>query len=78
MSDKPNSYGILINQDIKLHRRAFKEMVRLWGINCIYKIPANNKQFDAYGDLNTGYRQGVVVGCIFQEHPDQKTLKKMG
>ena len=22
--------------------------------------------------------KGIPVGCIFQEHPDQKTLKKMG
>lgn len=78
MSDTPNNYGILYNQDIKLHRQYFKQMVKLIGINCIYKEPLHDKTFDAHGDLDAKYKKGVVVGCIFQEHPDQKTLKKMG
>lgn len=78
MSDKINDYGMLINQDIKLHRTWFKQMTKLLGINCIYKAPMENKTFDNRGDLQSAYQPGIVVGCVFQEHPDQKTLKKMG
>lgn len=78
MSDKFNDYGMLLNQDIKLHRTWFKQMTKLLGINCIYKAPTKTKTFDKKGDLQTGYQPGVLVGCIFQDHPDQKTLKKMG
>ena len=78
MSDNRADYGILLNKDAKLHRRYFKEMVRLLGINCIYKAPMDDKNFDTHGDLDADYYPGMLVGCIFQEHPDQKTLKKMG
>ena len=78
MSDRKNDYGILLNKDIKLHRHYFKEMVKLLGINCIYKAPLPDKKFDTHGDLDADYYPGVPVGCIFQEHPDQKTLKKQG
>ena len=78
MSDRINDYGTLINKDIKLHRSWFKQMTKLLGINCIYKAPLNGKIFDNRGDLQANYQPGVVVGCIFQDHPDQKTLKKMG
>ena len=78
MSDRINDYGTLINKDIKLHRSWFKQMTKLLGINCIYKAPLSGKMFDSRGDLQANYQPGVVVGCIFQDHPDQKTLKKMG
>lgn len=75
----PNQdYGILINSNIKLHRRYFQEMCKLWGINCWYKAPLNNKDYNTQGDLETAYSLPIKVGCIFQDHPDQKTLKKMG
>lgn len=78
MSDNNRDYGLLLNKDIKLHRTWFKQMTKLYGINCIYKAPAKNKTFDQHGDLQTSYEKGILVGCIFQDHPDQKTLKKMG
>lgn len=78
MSDRANDYGLLLNQDIKLHRIYFKQMVKLLGINCQYRAPMNNKTFDKLGDLETDYYPAETVGCIFQDHPDQKTLKKMG
>lgn len=79
MSDLKNKdYGLLINKDIKLHRTWFKQLTALQGINCIYKAPDKNKTYDLKGDLQTGYSKGTIVGCIFQDHPDQKTLKKMG
>jgi len=78
MSDNRQDYGILINKDIKLHRQYFKQMTKLLGINCIYKAPLPDKRFDGHGDLDADYYPGVVVGCIFQDHPDQKTMRKMG
>ena len=78
MSENRKDYGVLITPEIKLHRQYFKEMVKLLGINCIYKAPLPGKAFDKHGDLAANYLPGEVVGVIFQEHPDQKTLKKMG
>ena len=78
MSDRPNDYGMLLNKDIKLHRLYFKQMVKLLGINCQYRAPMNNKTYNKLGDLETDYYPAETVGCIFQDHPDQKTLKKMG
>ena len=78
MSNNIKDYGLLINSDIKLHRSWFKQMVALHGINCKYKAPLKNKEYDIYGDLQTGYKPEITVGCLFQEHPDQKSLKKAG
>lgn len=78
MSDNPNNYGLLINKDIKLYRSYFKQMVKLLGINCIYKAPRPSKEFDSHGELDSKYYEPMEVGCIFQEHPEQKTLKKQG
>jgi len=78
MSDRRSDYGILIGPDAKLHRQYFKEMVKLLGINCIYKAPMTDTVYDKHGDLDADYYPPLLVGCIFQEHPDQKTLKKQG
>ena len=79
MSDIHNDYGLLMGKDIKLFRKWFKEMTKLRGINCIYKAPKpGTKNYDRHGDLVADYEQPIVVGVIFQDHPDQKTLKKMG
>lgn len=79
MSDSVQDYGYLIRgNDIKLHRMWFKQMTKLHGINVVYKEPYMNKEYDNRGDLISGYKPGITVGCIFQEHPDQKSLKKMG
>ena len=78
MADNRNDYGLLLNKDIKLHRQYFKEMVKLLGINCIYKAPRPSKEYDEHGELDSKYYEPKIVGCIFQEHPDQKTLKKQG
>lgn len=76
---RPEDYGMLLNKDIKLHRTWFKQMTNLIGILCKYKAPLPNKEFDRYGDLKAQYPdKWETVGCIFQEHPDQHSLKKMG
>lgn len=78
MSDNKSDYGLLINKDIKLHRTWFKQMLALHGINCKYKAPLLNKENDIHGDLQTGYKPAITVGCIFEEHPNQKSLRKAG
>jgi len=77
MDDKDT--GILLHKkDIELHRRWFNQMVKLMGINVIYRAPRDSKQYDTWAELDTHYYEPVLVGCIYQDHPDQKTAKKMG
>lgn len=78
MSNINTNYGKLINKDIKLHRAWFKQMTALHGINCKYRAPTQNKTYDLHADLQAGYKPEIVVGCLFEEHPNQKSLKKAG
>lgn len=73
-----DSYGLLINPDTKLHRKWFKEMTRLIGINVIYRPPLVDKQYTPTGELFSHYGAPQVVGCIFEEHPTQQTTRKLG
>ena len=71
--------GIVINQNnLKLQRFYFNQMVRLIGINVIFRAPRPDKHYDGYGELDTYYFEPQSVGCIFVEHPNQYTMKKMG
>lgn len=78
MSDRKTDYGLLITKDIKLYRTWFKQLVALLGINCKYRAPLQNKTYDDHADLVTGYKPEMIIGCIFEEHPNQKSLKKAG
>jgi hypothetical protein len=73
-----NKYGILLNKDIKLHRTYFAEMCKLIGINVIYRSPKKDKHWTTYGEINSNYNAPQVESCIFEEHPNQRTLKKLG
>lgn len=73
-----NKYGILLNDDIKLYRKYFEEMVQLWGIQCIYRAPKKDKHYTTYAEIDSNYQEPEQVGVIFTDHPDQKTLKKIG
>lgn len=73
-----SNYGLLLNQDTKLHRQYFDEMSRLIGIKVIYRAPRKDKQYTTYAEVDSNYQEPLVTYCIFNEHPDQKTLKKMG
>lgn len=71
--------GILLReQNIKLQRHYFEEVVKLIGIQCIYRAPLPGKNWDGWGELDAYYEKPIVVGCLFEEHPTQKTLKKRG
>lgn len=74
-----NKYGTLLNgTNIKLHRQYFKEMTKLLGINVLHRSIKPGQKWTNYGEVDASHNPPVLVGCIFNEHPDQKTLKKMG
>ena len=73
-----NKYGTLLNNNIKLHRMWFKEFVKLHGINVIYRAVKDGHKYTTYAELDTDFEPPVLEGCIFDEHPTQQTLKKMG
>lgn len=71
--------GILLNPtNIKLQRKYFEEMVKLLGIIVIYRAPRENKHYNGHGELDSFYYEPIKVGCIFDEHPNQWTMKKLG
>ena len=74
-----NQVGLLLKEkDLKLHRKYFKEMVRLIGINVVYRAPRPSKHYTNYTEIESNYQPAEVIGCIFHEHADQKTMKKLG
>ena len=73
-----NKYGMLLNNDIKLQRHYFKEMCKLIGINVIYRAPKKDKHYTNYAEVKSNYQEPILLSCIFDEHPTQQTLKKMG
>lgn len=72
-----NKYGILLNDNIKLYRKWFEEMTTLIGINVIYQAPTREKTYTEQSEIVSSYQDKEVVGCIFDEHPTQQTLKKL-
>jgi len=71
--------GVLLHQqDIELYRDWFKQMVELIGINVLYRAPRESKTYDTWGELDANYYEPILIGCIYQEHPTQKTAKKLG
>lgn len=72
-------YGTLLTPDIRMHRQYFREMVKLIGIRVLYRAPkSNDSKYTSYAEMDTQYYKPILVGCIFDEHPTQRTLKKMG
>ena len=76
--EQQNNYGLLLRPDIKLHRQYFNEMVRLIGIQVIYRAVKPDKHWTMYAEIESSYEPPMLVGCIFDEHPTQKTMKKLG
>lgn len=71
--------GLLLDkQNILLQRTYFEEMLRLRGINVIYRAPRKNKHYNGYGELESFYHDPIVTGCIFDDHPTVWTMKKLG
>lgn len=53
-------------------------MCKLIGINVTYRAPKKDKHYTTYAEIQGNYQEPITVGCIFDEHPTQQTLKKMG
>lgn len=77
---KNSDTGLLLNeQNIKLSRKFFSEFLRLHGLNVTYRAPIpTSKEYNRYGELDTNYKQPISVSCIYDEHPTQKTMRKLG
>lgn len=71
-------YGKLLTPDIKLHRKYFDEMVKLLGIQVIYRAPRKDKHWTDYSELESNYKDPILIGCLFEEYPTQQTMKKRG
>lgn len=74
-----NEIGILYNkQNLDLQRTYFKQMLRMIGIKVIHYAPLPGKRYTTYAEIKTCFEPPIVTGCIFEEHPTQKTMKKLG
>lgn len=74
-----SKYGALIHgPDIKLHRQYFKEMCKLLGVKVLYYAPRNSKGWTTYAEIDTNFYEPQLITCIFNDHPDQWTMKKLG
>ena len=74
-----NQYGLLFNQqDILLQRKYFEECVTLIGVQVIHRAPRPSKHYTTYAEIESNYFEPSAVGCIFDEHPNQRTMKKLG
>lgn len=72
-------YGILLNEkNIKLHRFYFQETVRLIGVQVGYRAPIEGKRWTTYAEIDMNYQPLEWVGCLFDDHPTQYTMKKLG
>lgn len=79
MSEKSNlNNGMLYGPQIKLHRQYFREAVKLLGIYVLYRAPKKDKHWTTYGEIESNYELPIKIGCLFHDHPDQKTMKKIG
>ena len=72
-----NDYGGLITPQIKIHRQYFREMVKLLGVNVMYRAPMEGKHYTTYAEIDSNYYPPILTGCIFEDHPSQKTLRKL-
>ena len=74
-----SQYGLLINKDdILLQRNYFNELVTMLGVQVKHLAPRPSKHYTTYAEIKSNYFEPETVGCIFSEHLDQKTMKKLG
>ena len=70
--------GLLLNDNALLYRDYFEEAVTLIGVYVIYRAPIAGKKYNGYGEIDDYFLPPVKVGSIFEEHPKQSTMKKLG
>jgi len=73
-----SKYGILLKKDAKIIRQYFRESVKLIGIHVLFRAPKPGAKWTTYAEIDTNFEPPIKIGCIFHDHPDQRTLKKMG
>ena len=74
-----SNYGFLLNkEDILLQRDYFNELVTMLGVKVKHRAPRPNKNYTTYAEIEAHYFEPEEVGCIFSEHLDQRTMKKLG
>lgn len=74
-----SNYGFLLNKDdILLQRQYFNELVTMLGVKVKHRAPRPNKSYTTYAEIEAHYFEPEEVGCIFSEHLDQRTMKKLG
>lgn len=74
-----SNYGLLINKnDILLQRSYFNELVSMIGVKVKHRAPRPDKHYTTYSEIKSNYYEPEEVFCIFSEHLDQKTMKKLG
>lgn len=72
-------YGLLLKErDIKLQRKYFDEMCTMVGIRVIHRAPRAGKSYTIYSEIDSNYFEPQLTRCIFEEHPNQRTMKKLG
>lgn len=71
-------FGTLLTPDMKLYRQFFEELVRLQGIKVVYYAPRPDKHYTLHGEIKSNYQNPEVVGAIFNEYPDQRSMRKRG
>ena len=52
-------------------------MVKLLGIQALYRAPRKDKTYTEYSEIISNYQECEKVGCIFDEYPTQQTLRKL-
>ena len=73
------TYGLLLNkEDLLLQRGYFNELVTLLGVQVQHRAPRPDKHYTTYAEISSNYYEPETVGCIFSEHIDQRTMKKLG
>lgn len=74
-----SNYGFLINEDdLLLQRSYFQEMADAIGVKVLHRAPRSGKSYTNYGEIDSNYFEPELVSCIFDEHPNPRTMKKLG
>jgi hypothetical protein len=48
------------------------------GVKVIHRAPRPSKHYTLYSEIESNYLEPEAVGCIFDEHPNARTMKKLG
>ena len=73
-----SNYGFLIDEkDLLLQRKYFEEMAAAIGVKVLHRAPRPGKTYTNYGEIDSCYYEPELVACIFDEHPNPRTMKNL-